>query len=221
MLSPSLQARSSFSQWSFLGAFLIRRGSLRSRAADGLLASRCHGGIPRMPTVTVSARARGGRLSPSPLTDVVREQSCSGPGAAKRPRVGAGRAERSKALSALVPHAARAKASFVDALRVYFPRASGKAAPPPWEQLGGIPVGQVVSLVSGDRARGGALQKCVGKPTAHNLNTTAVSPALTSEFVTTYRPGRHHLGLGAWGREPAPSVSASHRTTRTKTEPRR
>lgn len=44
-----------------------------------------------------------------------------------------------------------------------------------------------------------------------------MSPALARELVTTCRPGRHHLGRGARGREPAPSVSASHRTTRTAT----
>lgn len=75
-----------------------------------------------MPTVRVTARARGCWVSPSPLTDVVREKPCPGPGAAKRPLVGACRAKRLKPLSSWAPHAARAKSSSVDALREYLLR---------------------------------------------------------------------------------------------------
>lgn len=53
-----------------------------------------------------------GWVYPSPLTDVVREEPCSGPGA-----VGGSLACRAlKALSAQAPHAERSEASSVDAL---------------------------------------------------------------------------------------------------------
>lgn len=154
----------------FGGAFLVRRGSLRSRAADGLLASRCHGEF-RGCLQLVSARARGGRL-PRPPRQTWCENS---PVQAQEPPKGRGwdlgvsRAPRLFLRWSRTPREPR-HLLWTPGEKV-FPRASGKAVPPAWEQLGGFPVGQVVSLVSGDRARGGALQTCVGKPNVHGLST--------------------------------------------------
>lgn len=171
-----------------------------------------------------SPSPRGPAVPFSP-TDLVREQRFPGPGAAKGLPVGALRAERSISLSALAPHAAPAKESFVDAfLRVSFPRACGKAAPPPWEKLRDIPVWQVDSLGSGTARGEGPFRSARDQPHAHNLNTAKLlarrSPGGSLQPTDPAATGWASRGgtRAAW---PAPSVSASHRPARTKTEPRR
>lgn len=94
----------------------------------------------------MTARARWRRVSPSPLTDVVREQPCPGPRAAERLLVGARHAQSAKALPALAPHASRATANFVKRS----PHTQAKAVPPVWKQLEDVLVCQLDSEASGD-----------------------------------------------------------------------
>lgn len=95
----------------------------------------------------MTARARWRRASPTPLTDVVREQPCLGPRAAEGLPVGARHAQSAKALPALAPHASRATANFV---KRSFPSTLGKAVPPVWKQLADVLVWQGDSEASGD-----------------------------------------------------------------------
>lgn len=113
----------SFCQWSLFG-ISGRVSQFKEPAADSLLDSRSQRGNLRMPTVRVTARARGCWVSPSLLTNVVREKPCPGTGAAKRPGVGAWRAKRLKPLSSWPGSAWRSEAtsSSVDALREYLLR---------------------------------------------------------------------------------------------------